>query len=104
MLSRRAFLLSGLATSVPMLGMPSWAKKQKEIGGSGPRLIARQDWPPAIAPSQIGITERGICCFTDEYGRLALVDFHKIDAKNPLHVLSELDGLGKKVLDFKVRD
>jgi hypothetical protein len=104
MLSRRAFLVGGLAVSVEaMLWHPAWAK-HKQAGGAkqGPHLLAREDWPPAIAPAQIGVTDRGICCFTDEFGRLALIDFRKADATKPAHVLGELGGFAKKVIEFRV--
>src|ERR1700727_2982711 len=104
MLSRRAFLVGGLAVSVEaMLWHPAWAK-HKQAGGDkqGPHLLAREDWPPAIAPAQIGVTDHGICCFTDEFGRLALIDFRKADATKPAHVLGELGGFAKKVIEFRV--
>jgi hypothetical protein len=107
MLSRRAFLLiSGLAlTPESTLLLPASAKKKTLELLSGPRLISRQDWPPPIAPSQIGITERGVCCFTDQYGRLALIDFRKSGKKGksqPVQLLGKVSGLGKKVIDFAV--
>jgi len=72
MLSRRAFLAGGLAVSVQsMFLMPSLAKKNKTVLVSGPHVLSREDWPPPIAPSQVGVTDKGLCCFTDEF-----VDWH----------------------------
>lgn len=80
----------------------AWAKKTGKGAVSGPRPIARQDWPPAIVPDHMGV-DRGYCCFTDEFGRLAVVDLRRpSDAKHPPHVVAELNGLGKKVIDFTV--
>ncbi|HEY9778282.1 MAG TPA: hypothetical protein V6C81_31255 [Planktothrix sp.] len=102
-LSRRFFLLSSLASaagsywSAPV----AWASKHAPLA-SGPRPLARQDWAPAIVPDHIGV-DRGYCIFTDEFGRLAVVDMRKPDnPKSPPHVVGELSGLGKKVVDFKV--
>ncbi len=104
MLSRRSFLVGGLALSAQAASWyPVWAKhKPVAADKPGPHLLTRQDWPPAIAPAQIGITDHGICCFTDEYGRLALVDFRKAAAGKPATVLGELHGFAKKVIAFRV--
>jgi hypothetical protein len=104
MLSRRTFLAGGLAVSAQsMFWQPAFAKhKSVAATKQGPHVVARQDWAPAIAPSQIGVTDRGICCFTDEYGRLALIDFKHVTATKPLRVLGQLGGLGKKVIQLKV--
>ncbi|MDR3614440.1 MAG: hypothetical protein P4L53_12830 [Candidatus Obscuribacterales bacterium] len=104
MLSRRTFLAGGLAVSAQsMFWHPALAKhKSAAAAKQGPHVVARQDWAPAIAPAQIGVTDRGICCFTDEYGRLALIDFKHVTATKPLRVLGQLGGLGKKVIQLKV--
>ena len=104
--SRRYFLLSsmfGFAGTLGWLQSPAgWAKKGAKGATSGPRLLARQDWPPAIVPDHMGV-DRGYCCFTDEFGRLVVVDLRKPgDEKHPPHVVAELNGLGKKVIDFTV--
>ena len=104
MLSRRTFLAGGLAVSAQsMLWHPALAKhKNAAAVKQGPHVVARQDWAPAIAPSQIGVTDKGICAFTDEFGRLALIDFKHVTATKPLRVLGQLGGLGKKVVQFKI--
>jgi hypothetical protein len=101
--SRRYFLLSsilGVAGTAMWVPTPAWAKKTGVA--AGPHPIATQEWPPAIVPDHMGV-DRGYCCFTDEFGRLAVVDLRRpADAKHPPHVVAELNGLGKKVIDFKV--
>jgi hypothetical protein len=102
-LSRRFFMLTSLASVAGSFwsGPLAWAGKRAPIA-SGPHPLARQDWAPAIVPDHIGI-DRGYCIFTDEFGRLAVVDMRKPDnSKSPPHVVGELSGLGKKVVDFKV--
>lgn len=104
--SRRAFLLGsllGLGGTVEFLHAPlALAKHAKTAELAGPHPLARQDWPPAIVPDHIG-ADRGYCIFTDEFGRLAVVDMRKLNnPKAPPHVVAELNGLGKKVIDFKI--
>lgn len=106
MLSRRTFLIGGLASGLaisldPLATAPSWAKKHAATTTSGPHVVAKDDWPPPIAPSQIGVTDKNLCCFTDEFGRLALMDFRPKKGK-PMQLLGKLNGLGRKVLDFRV--
>ncbi|HEY9758505.1 MAG TPA: hypothetical protein V6C97_25290, partial [Oculatellaceae cyanobacterium] len=106
MLSRRTFLVGGLASGLaisldPFAISPSWAKKHAATTASGPHVVAKDDWPPPIAPSQIGVTDKNLCCFTDEFGRLALMDFRPKKGK-PIQLLGKLNGLGRKVLDFRV--
>ena len=104
MLTRRAFLVGGLAVSVEsMFLLPSWAKKHKTEAANGPHLLSKNDWPPPIAPSQVGVTDRGLCCFTDEFGRLALMDFRpKKNEKHTTTLLGKISGLGKRVIDFRI--
>ena len=53
-------------------------------------------------PDHLGV-DRGYRCFTDEFGRLAVVDMRKPgDPRTPTTVVAELNGLGRKVIDFKV--
>ncbi len=105
--SRRAFLLSSatsFAATLNWLESPlAWgAKKKKVPTTAGPKPLSRQDWPLAIVPDHLGV-DRGYCCFTDEFGRLAVVDMRKPgDPRTPATVVAELNGLGHKVIDFKV--
>ncbi len=105
--SRRSFLLNtaGFLTALNWVVEPQnafAAKRGKAPAASGPHPLSRQDWPPAIVPDHIGV-DRGYCCFTDEFGRLAVLDLRKPDdPKYPPHVVAELNGLGKKVIDFHV--
>jgi hypothetical protein len=104
--SRRKFLLNtaGFLTALGWVDPQSAfaAKRGKAPVVNGPHPLARQDWPPAIVPDHIGV-DRGYCCFTDEFGRLAVLDLRKPDdPRNPPHVVAELNGLGKKVIDFHV--
>jgi hypothetical protein len=103
MLSRRAFLAGGLAVSVQsMFLMPALAKKNKNAVVSGPRVLSREDWPPPIAPSQVGVTDKGLCCFTDEFGRLALMDFRGKKGTKSAQLIGKVSGIGKRVIDFRV--
>jgi hypothetical protein len=103
MLSRRAFLAGGLAVSVQsMFLMPALAKKNRTAVVSGPRVLSREDWPPPIAPSQVGVTDKGLCCFTDEFGRLALMDFRGKKGTKSAQLIGKVSGIGKRVIDFRV--
>ncbi|CAN5429170.1 hypothetical protein BH10CYA1_BH10CYA1_59670 [soil metagenome] len=108
MLSRRSFLLgnlAGLVTLAPGLSCTAALAKRAKVEAvkAGPHSVARLDWPPAIVPDRLGITDKGFCCIADEYGRLAIVDLRKpSNPKTPPKVIAELGGLGKKVIDFKV--
>ena len=99
MISRRSFVLSSLG--MLLLSNPALALARKpknpvaEAPLGGPRTLARQEWPPAIAPEYVGIVEKGYACFADDMGRIAIVDLKRED--NPL-VISELTGTGRKVL------
>ncbi len=103
MLSRRAFLAGGLAVTVQsMFLMPATAKKNRTAVVSGPRVLSREDWPPPIAPSQVGVTDKGLCCFTDEFGRLALMDFRGKKGARNSQLIGKVSGIGKRVIDFRV--
>jgi hypothetical protein len=96
MLSRRIFLLGSASLAL----MPAWAlaKKSKQIAApSGAHTISRQEWPPAIAPDYVAIVDKGYALLSDQLGRLAIVDFKREDGP---HVIGELSGVGKKVVDF----
>jgi len=108
MLTRRSFLLVQLAGLAAALDtsttLPAFAKKRNLVPiSAGPHAVSRQDWPPAIVPDHIGMNDKGYCCFIDEFGRLAIVDLRKpSNPKTPPRVVAELNGLAKKVIDFKV--
>lgn len=105
MLSRRSFLLGtllGLAGSLETVNpRNAWSKQGKVAINAGPRPLSRQDWPPAILPDYIGLIEKGYCCFSDETGRMSIVDLRKPDSvKNQPRIIAELTSIGKKVVDF----
>jgi hypothetical protein len=108
MVSRRSFLvgsLSGLVTALELTNpLAASAKKVSRTQSySGPHSISREDWPPAIVPDHVGIIDKGYLCFTDDFGRLAVVDLRKIQPngdKNSVKIIGELNGLGNKVIDF----
>lgn len=69
----------------------------------GPHTLSREDWAPAIVPDHVGIVDKGYICFTDEFGRLAVVDMRKqVSPKSPVKVVAELSGLGNKMVDLAV--
>lgn len=98
-LSRRLFILSSLAVlAAPELSLPGEAKRRPRSGKkTGPRSIAREDWPPAIVPDHVGVTGKTLVCLSDESGRLALVDFKRVDKPG---VVGELSGFAKRLMDF----
>jgi len=102
-LSRRYFLQLFLAGTTGLSNLavlkPALARKAAPIV-NGPHAIARQEWPPAVVADHIGIVDRGLCCLTDDFGRLAVVDLRKPQA-GPVKIICEMSNLGKKVLDFK---
>jgi hypothetical protein len=110
MLNRRRFLLGSLGSLgfvsqfwTPIV--PALAKKVKFLSAppSGPHILARQSWSPAISADFIGLIDDKHCCLTDDSGRLSVVDLIKEadDSDAPI-VLSELNGIGKRIIDFSV--
>src|SRR5438309_2216015 len=98
MLSRRGFLLSSLGLALwPESVLPAGAKKA--VARTGLYSISKLQWPPAILPDHVQFIERGLSLFTDEFGRLAIVDLKKTDSPK---VIGELNNIGKKVIDFAV--
>jgi hypothetical protein len=85
-----------------MLPLPTLAKKTKAALVSGPHILSREDWPPPIAPSQVGVTDKGLCCFTDEFGRLAVMDFRAKKGTRSAQLIGKVSGIGKRVIDFRV--
>ena len=112
MQSRRSFLFGsfsytcGTLLLIDQLSLiPAFAKKTPRSQPTllGPHSLSREDWAPAIVPDHVGIADKGYLCFTDEFGRLAVVDMRKpVTAKTPVKVVAELNGLGNKVVDFAV--
>ena len=112
MQSRRSFLFGSLSYTCGTLllldqlaQVPAFAKKTPRSQPSlvGPHTLSREDWAPAIVPDHVGIADKGYLCFTDEFGRLAVVDMRKpVSLKTPVKVVAELKGLGNKVVDFAV--
>lgn len=111
--TRRAFLFSSMSYLAGSLFLPSalepaQARKAPRTqnpfaGGGGPRTLFKEEWPPAILPAHVGVIDKGYLCFTDDLGRLAVVDMRKPAAgKPPFKVLASLSGLGNKVIDFAV--
>lgn len=112
MQSRRSFLFGSLSYTCGTLLLidqlaliPAFAKKTPRSQPTliGPHSLSREDWAPAIVPDHVGIADKGYLCFTDEFGRLAVVDMRKpVTVKTPVKVVAELNGLGNKVVDFAV--
>lgn len=97
-ISRRLFLLSGISVIQPFWPVQAIARGKQKAVKSGIRSIAKQDWAPAIAPDRVTLLDKGLSCFTDPYGRLAIVDLrHKEDASR---VLGQLNLQSKRVIDF----
>jgi len=84
--------------------LPAFAKKTPRIPTiRGPHTLSREEWAPAIVPDHVGLADKGYICFTDEFGRLAVVDMRKpVSVKTPVKVVAELSGLGNKMVDFAV--
>jgi len=84
----------------PVLGLPKL--KGKPVVATGPRTIARAEWPPAILPDFASVANpQGFCLFCDEFGRMSVVDIRRPgNPKTPVKVAGELSGLGKRVIDF----
>lgn len=107
MLSRRAFLWAWLGSAATLVDFvhsaPAFARRApRGLPTMGPHEVSRQMWPPAILPDHVALTDRGLLLFTDEFGRLAIVDLKKANARTPAKVVSELGGLGKRILAFTV--
>jgi hypothetical protein len=109
--SRRSFLLSSLGISLGALTLnenwvlPAAARSKGPIPASlrGPHLIAKDEWAPAILPDHLGLVDKGYLCFTDQFGRLSIVDLRKPqNPKTPVKTVAELRGLGHKVADFAI--
>jgi hypothetical protein len=107
MFSRRHFLLGSVA-SLACFGefLPDGfarAAKKGAVAVKGAHILARQIWPPAISADFVGTCDGGFCVIADQFGRLAIVDLQKAGADgSAAHVLAELSGLGKRVLDLNV--
>ncbi|MBS1992008.1 MAG: hypothetical protein JSS83_15905 [Cyanobacteria bacterium SZAS LIN-3] len=112
MVSRRSFLIGSLGSLVTAyeiaIPLSVAAKKTPRVQTlSGPHSISREDWAPAIMPDHVGIVDRGYLCFTDDFGRLAIVDLHSGAArgegaaeKSSVKIIGELNGIGNKIVDF----
>ncbi|MBU6451660.1 MAG: hypothetical protein KGS72_07790 [Cyanobacteria bacterium REEB67] len=110
MLSRRSFLfasLGGLVTAGELANpfiqpLAADAKKTPRTPLLvGPHSLSREDWAPAIMPDHVGIIGKGYLCFTDDFGRLAVVDLHHTAGeKSSLKIIGELNGIATKVIDF----
>lgn len=86
---------------VSALGKKKAKGKLPEI--IGPHTLSREAWPPAIVPDHVDMTQKGYLCFSDQFGRMAVVDLRKAgDPANPPKVIAELSGLGRRVAAFKV--
>src|SRR5271170_8018751 len=96
-ISRRLFLLGGIGLAQTILIPPSLARGKSKNLKSGIYSISRQDWPPAIVPDHAAFIDKGYSCFSDQFGRLAIVDLRKIVSP---HVIGELNLQVKKVVDF----
>jgi len=105
MFSRRQFLLGSVAVlaSLGEFQADVLAKvgNKRQLVAKGPHILAKNYWSPAISADFVGSLEGGICCIVDQFGRLAIVDLSSPSAdKGTACVLSELSGLGAKVLNF----
>lgn len=86
---------------VAALGKKKDKNKLPEI--SGPHSLSREAWPPAIIPDHVDVTQKGFLCFSDQFGRMAVVDLRKAgNSANPPKVIAELSGLGRGVAAFEV--
>jgi hypothetical protein len=78
----------------------SLAKKQPVVVKPfGPHTLAREQWPPAIAPDFVKIVDKGFALIGDQSGRLAIVDLKREQGPQ---VMAELSGLGKKIIDVAI--
>lgn len=104
-LSSGGLLLSSLVESIdcPQALAKKAPRAQNPFAGVGPRTLFKEEWPPAILPAHVGMADKGYLCFTDDFGRLAVVDMRKpAPGKPPFKVISSLGGLGNKVIDFAI--
>ncbi|MBL0184880.1 MAG: hypothetical protein IPP97_04000 [Candidatus Obscuribacter sp.] len=110
--TRRSFLLSSIKWTTGSfllqslsLDLACQAKKtpRATTNFAGPHSLFKEEWPPAILPAHVGIADKGYLCFTDDFGRLAIVDMARKPqpGKPPFKVLASMSGLGK-VVDFAV--
>ncbi len=96
MFSRRQFILGSLGFVLcPQAALSRRAKN--EAKATGIRSICREAWPPAISPDYAAIVDKGYALFSDQSGRLAIVDLKREDGP---HVVGELFGIGKKTVDL----
>ncbi len=96
-ISRRVFLLGGLGLAQSFRLPPALARGKSKNVKVGIHSVARQDWPPAIVPDHAAFIDKGYSCFTDQFGRLAIVDFKKVTTPK---VVGELGLQTKKLVDF----
>jgi hypothetical protein len=105
MFSRRHFLFGSVASLAYFGGLPGLSKaaKKSAVLAKGPHVLARQSWPPAISADFVGTCDGGFCVIADQFGRMAIVDLQKAgEDGSAAHVLAELSGLGKRVVDLNV--
>jgi len=105
MFSRRHFLFGSVASLAYFDGFSAFAKaaKKASLTLKGPHVLARQSWPPAVSADFVGTCDGGFCVIADQFGRMAVVDLQKAgEDGSAAHVLAELSGLGKRVLDLNV--
>jgi hypothetical protein len=109
MLSRRRFLVgsfAGLELAHQLLHpIPTLAKKLRLPGvpAGGPHILAEQYWSPAISADFIALIDNVHACLVDESGRLCVVDLtREEDDTGSAKALSELYGIGKRVIDFGI--
>lgn len=103
-LSRRSFLMvtaAGLASASNLTFTNSAQARRGAVPVvNGPHAIARESWPPAVIPDHLGIVDRGFTCFSDDFGRLCVIDLRK-PGFAPVNIVAEMSGIGKKVVAFK---
>ncbi len=90
-------MLGGLGAAVQTACLPQAFARKVKTARLGIHSLARQDWPPAIVPDHVAFLDKGLSCFADQFGRIAIIDLRK--AVSP-RVVGELSLPGKKVVDF----